>query len=77
MLLLHFLYSKTYYLFDNFKKNCYNNIGDNNMKIEKLRYKDGFINVPVFDEDEIEKNTDETLEDTMDLTKELNGENHE
>lgn len=47
------------------------------MRIEKLRYKDGFINVPVFDEDEIEKNTDEALEDTMDLTKELNGENHE
>lgn len=47
------------------------------MKIEKLRYKDGFINVPVFDEDEIEQNTNEDLDDTIDLTEKLSGENHE
>lgn len=40
------------------------------MKIEKLNTKYGFVNVPVFEDDEIEKNEYiEDLEDTKELTE--------
>lgn len=56
---------------------CYNKIGDN-MKIEKWIYKGEEINVPIVEEDEIEKNLEE-LENTLDLSKELSnlGDNNE
>lgn len=41
------------------------------MKVESFRFKGQEINLPVFDDDEIEKNDieDETLENTADLNK--------
>lgn len=50
------------------------------MKIEKWIYGDKEINVPILEEDEIEKNediSDSDLEDTLDLSKELKEDNHE
>lgn len=42
------------------------------MRLEKWKYKDTEIDIPIFDEDEIETNEDiERLEKTIDLTKTL------
>lgn len=49
------------------------------MKIETWNYKGKEIEVPILEEDEIEKNIDIDLEKTLDLTEELIklGENNE
>ena len=50
------------------------------MRIEKWKYKDTEIEVPILEEDEIEKNEDiDELEKTLDLTETLTniGENND
>ena len=57
---------------------CYNIIGDG-MRIEKWNYKGKEIDVPIVEEDEIEKNLVDDLDKTKDLSEELSklGDNNE